>query len=241
MEHKMRSVRPHIMGIALLLSVFAGVNAQRTGVSAMLGGATVKMDDMKYLMDIILESYPVEGAIISSFPPYFSGSINVLHQFYPQLRGGAGYTYTSTGARANYNDFSGLISTDMFLVSHRLGISLNYSLMGTDRLDLSLYGRLDANYSIMDITSTVYVLDRTNIGKYQYSSISPNGSAGLEFLYNFKDSAIGIEGGYLVDLPGKLKDRETGNELLDANDSQRVLTTDWTGWRIGIKGIIWIK
>ena len=237
----MRRVRRYCMGIALLVIVFTGVSAQRTGVSVMLGGAAVKMDDMKYLMDIILESYPVEGAIITSFPPYFSGSVNVLHQFYPHLRAGAGYTYTSTGARADYSDYSGSISTDMFIVSHRLGLSLNYSLIGTDRLDLSLYGRLDANYSSMEIISTIYVSNSTSIGKYTYGSISPNGSAGLEFLYKFKDSAIGIEGGYLVDLPGKLKDRETDSELLDPNDSQRVLTTDWTGWRIGIKGIIWRK
>ena len=237
----MRGVRRYFMGITLLVSVFTIVSAQRTGISVMLGGSTVKMDDMKYLMDIILESYPVEGAIITSFPPYFNGSVNVFRQFYPHLRAGAGYTYTSTGARANYSDYSGSISTDMFIVSHRLGLSLNYSLIGTDRLDLSLYGRLDANYSKSDITSSVYVLDLSSISKYQYSSISPHGSVGLECLYKFKDSAIGIEGGYLVDLPGKLKDRETDNELLDPNDSQRVLTTDWTGWRIGIKGIIWIK
>lgn len=237
----MRRLRRYCMGIALLVSVLAGVSAQRTGVSAMLGGATFKMDDMKYLMDIILESYPVEGAIITSFPPYFCGSVNVFHQFYPHLRAGAGYTYTSAGARANYADYSGSISTDMFTVSHRLGLSLNYLLIGTNRLELSLYGRVDANYSTMEIISTVYVSNSTSIGNYPYRSISPNGSAGLEFLYKFKDSAIGIEGGYLVDLPGKLKDQETGNELLDSNDRERVLTTDWSGWRIGIKGIIWIK
>jgi hypothetical protein len=229
------------MGLALAVSVFTGASAQKTGVSVIFGGATVNMDDMKYLMDIILESYPVKGAMITSFPPYFSGSVNVIHQFYPHLRAGAGYTYTNTGARSNYSDYSGNISTDMLIVSHRLGVSLNYSLIGTERLDLSLYGRLDANYSRLNITSSIYVLDLSNINKYAYSSISPNGSAGLEFLYKFKDSAIGIEAGYLVDLPGKLKDRESGSKLQDPNDSQRVLTTDWTGWRMGIKGIIWIK
>lgn len=237
----MRGVQRYFWGIVLLVSFVTGASAQRTGVSVMLGGATVKMDDMKYLMDVILESYPVEGAIITSFPPNFSGSVDVFRQFYPHFRAGGGYTYTSTGSRANYTDYSGSISTDMLVISHRLGVSVNYSLIGTDRLDLSLYGRLDANYSIMDITSSVYVLDRSSIDKYQYYSISPNGSVGLEFLYKFKDYAIGIEGGYLVDSPGKLKDRETGEELLDPADNQRVLATDWTGWRIGIKGIIWIK
>ena len=237
----MRGVRRYFMGIVLTVSVFTGATAQRTGVSVMWGGATFKMDDMKYLMDIILESYPVEGVIISSFPPYYSASVNIFRQFYPHLRAGAGYTFTNTGARANYTDYSGKISTDMFAVSHRLGVSVNYLLMGSDRLELSLYGRLDVNFSTMDITSSVYVLGLSSINKNQYSSISPNGSTGLEFLYKFKNSAIGIEGGYLVDLPGKLKDRETGNELHDPNDRQKVLTTDWTGWRVGIKGIIWIK
>jgi hypothetical protein len=237
----MRGLWRYVLVCALALCVCTVAGAQRTGVSASLGGASVKMDDMKYLLDLILETYPVEGAVISSFPPYLSGSVSAVRQFYPYLRAGFAYSYTSTGARANYTDYSGNIQTDISMISHRLGAFVNYSLIGAERLDLSLFGRLDANYSTMDITSSIYVLSLSNIQKNQYSSISPNGTVGLEFLYKLKDAAIGIEGGYLVDLPGKLKDRETGNELLDPNDRQRVLTSDWSGWRVGIKGIIWLK
>lgn len=237
----MKGLRKYLLAGSLAVAIFTGASAQRTGISMAAGGATFQMDDMKYLLDLILDSYPVEGAVVSSFPPYLSGTISALRQFYPHLRAGGSYTYTSTGGRANYTDYSGNIQTDLGTISHRLGAFVNYSLIGSDRLDLSLYGRLDANYTTVEITSSIYVLGLTSSSMNTYSSISPNGSVGLEFLYKFEDFAIGVEGGYLVDLPGKLKDRETGTELLDPNDRQRVLTSDWTGWRLGIKGIIWLK
>ena len=237
----MRGVLRYVMGIALAVCVITEASAQKSGLSVSLGGASFKMEDMKYLMDNILDSYPAEGAIISSFPPYYSGSVNFIRQFYPHLRASAGYSFTSTGARANYTDYSGDIATDMSALSHRLGASVNYSLITSDRLDLSLYGRLDANYTTLDVTTRIYVLGLSNTINHKYSSISPTGSSGLELLYKFKESAVGIEGGYLVDFPGKLKNRETGNDLLDPNDSQRVLTSDWTGWRVGIKGVFWLK
>ena len=237
----MRGGLQYVMGIALAVCVITEASAQKSGLSVSLGGASFKMEDMKYLMDNILDSYPAEGAIISSFPPYYSGSVNFIRQFYPHLRAGAGYSFTSTGARANYTDYSGDIATDMSALSHRLGASVNYSLITSDRLDLSLYGRLDANYTTLDVNTSIYVLGLSNTINHKYSSISPTGSSGLELLYKFKESAVGIEGGYLVDFSGKLKNRETGNDLLDPNDSQRVLTSDWTGWRVGIKGIIWLK
>jgi len=235
-----RKLKYHLV-LLLTFGLFAGISAQKTGISASIGGATFAMDDMKYLQENILGSYPLEGAVISSFPPYFTGSAHVIHQFLPHLRGGAGYSYSTTGGRTDYSDYSGNVETDMTAVSHRFGVSINYSILGGERLDLSLYGKLDANLSYFDISSTINVMGLTNGVQNKYSSISPSGSAGLELLYKLKESAIGIEAGYLVDLPGELSNRESGTDLQDPNDSQRILTTDWSGWRIGIKGIIWIR
>ena len=230
-------------GICCLVAacMATGALAQNTGISFSVGGAGFRMDDLKYLQENILNSYPVEGAITSSFPPYVSFSAGVQHKFFPTLRAGIGYTYTSTGGRANYSDYSGEIYTNMTAVSHRLGASAYYSIIGTDRLDLSLFGKLEANLTHLDVTSGIYVLGISNGISNQYRSVSPSGSAGLEFLYKFKEIYLGIEGGYLVDMPGNLTNRESGSELLDPLDPRRNLNADWTGWRVGIKGIIWIN
>ena len=95
----MRGVLRYVMGIALAVCVITEASAQKSGLSVSLGGASFKMEDMKYLMDNILDSYPAEGAIISSFPPYYSGSVNFIRQFYPHLRASAGYSFTSTGGK----------------------------------------------------------------------------------------------------------------------------------------------
>jgi hypothetical protein len=199
------------------------------------------MDDMKYLQEHILNSYPLEGAKISSFPPYFTSSVQVMHQFFTHLRAGAGYSYSSSGGRTDYSDYTGNVETDMLAASHRFGVSVNYSIIGGDRLDLSLYGKVDANLSFVDIISNIYVLGFSNGIQNKYKSLSPSGSAGLELLYNFKDLSLGFDAGYLVDLPGELSNRDSGTDLLDPNDHQRVLTTDWSGWRLGIKAIVWLK
>jgi len=231
----------YLLVMLLTLGLSAGVSAQKTGISASFGGATFAMDEMKYLQENILESYPVEGAVISSFPPYFTGSAQVIHQFMTNLRAGAGYTYTSTGGRMDYTDYSGNIETNMIAISHRFGVSVNYSILGGERLDLSLFGKLDANITHLDISSTINALGLSNGLQNKYKSLSPNGSAGLELVYKLKDSAIGLEAGYLVDLAGDLSNRESGSDLLDPNDRQKTLTADWSGWRAGIKGIIWIR
>jgi len=233
--------RKYHLACILALSLISAVSAQRTGLSVSFGGATYAMDDMKYLQEQILASYPLEGAVLSSFPPYFTGSAQVVHQFLTHLRGGAGYSYSTTGGRSDYSDYSGNVETDMLATSHRFGVSLYYSILAGERLDLSLYGTADAHLSYLDITSNIFVLGYTSGIQNTYQSMSPSVSAGLELLYNFKESALGMEAGYLVDIPGDLSNRESGTDLLDPNDPDRILATDWSGWRISIKGIVWIK
>jgi len=232
-------VRLFLLFAIMKLSV-PEVNAQKEGLMASFGGATYSMDDMKYLQEYLLSVYPVEGKIISAFPPYFNTSVNYLRHLFPQLRIGAGYAYSSTGAKSDYTDYSGSIQTNMMVNSHSLGAFASYIILGNDHLDLLLFGRLDANFSQLEIVSTISAsgLFRGTIIKCY--SISPNASAGIELMYNFKYFSIGMDGGYLVNLPGDLNITESESKLHDPLDNQKVLTLDWTGWRAGIKVIIWL-
>ncbi len=231
--------------VIILMSVFAILMSaciySEIGVLASFGVATFRMDDMKYLQEYILSNYPVDGKIISSFPPYVTTSVNIFKQVLPLLRIGAGYTFTNTGGRSNYTDYSGNIHTDMIAQSHNLGAFASYALFGDEHLELSMFGRLDANFTFVEISSTISVLGTWNGISNKYKSISPNATAGIELFYHLKAFSLGMDGGYLVDLPGELTNRDGGNELTDPYDRQRVLTTDWTGWRVGLKALVWLN
>lgn len=227
--------------LTLALPLLTEAGAQERGISFSAGAASFRMDDMKYYQEYILGTYPVEGRIISSFPVYTTGQIYIVQQLYPHIRIGGGYGFSNTGAKSNYTDLSGNITTSMLALSHRIGAYIAYRITGGDRMELCLYGRVEANISTMEISTSIYAAGFTAGVFDKYRSVSPNGSAGIEFLYNLGNFSLGIEGGYLIDLPGKLKNVDNDNMLYDPVGSHRELTSDWSGWKSGIKVVIWMR
>jgi hypothetical protein len=227
------------LGCFMLFS-FPALQAQKTGFQMGVGGATYRMDDMKHLQEYIVNTYPVAGKIISSFPPYTTVNVNLFRMPLPHLKVGAGYAFTTTGGKVNYTDFSGSLSTYVVTSSYRLGAFVAYDFLPGDRLDLFLFGRLDANLSRVEISTYLQTSANSNSYTEKYRSLSPNGSAGLEMGYNFKNFSLGVEGGYLVDLPGDLESTEENQKFKDPIDHQKVLSADWTGWRASLKAHIWL-
>ncbi|MEN8156240.1 MAG: hypothetical protein ABFS10_04765 [Bacteroidota bacterium] len=217
----------------------------KLGMEAGFGVAANRMDDLKQIQEMILEmhmeEYQVDGRVISSFPAYTMASFGIKKQLNRSVRIGALYAFSTTGGRSNYTDFTGSLSTDIQATSHRIGAYGSYAVTGSDRWDLSVYGRLDINYTRVDINTFLYVLGYSNGMVDQYSSVSPNGTAGVELFYHFNGFSVGLDGGYLVDMQGNLSNKDTGNDLTNPNDPQRVMTTDWTGWRAMAKVLIWLQ
>ena len=217
------------------------LHAQEWGVFASVGLGGYRMDDMKYLLESIMLDYPVEARIISSFPPYTSTSAGLIKRIYPHLKAGAAYGYATSGSKADYSDYSGSIRTTITVVSHRLGAFGTYTPLAGERLEFSLHGRVDLNLTRMDVSTYLTAAGYSSGIKNKYRAISPQLSAYAELMYNFGKLSLGLEGGYLVDIPGKLKGTGEGQELTDPADMRRVLTSDWSGWRAGVKGIFWIE
>ena len=155
-----------VLIILQFLLLFSGVYGQDKGIMFSIGGAGYQMDDMKYYQEQILSTYPVEGKVVNSFPPYTSVSISFFKEFRSLLKIGAGYGNTSTGGRSNYTDYSGNITTDIIAKSHRFGAFASYSVISGEHLDLALYGRVDANFTRVEISTSIYVLG--------YSSLAPS-------------------------------------------------------------------
>ncbi len=158
-----------------------------------------------------------------------------------ELEGTDGAYFSASGGKSNYSDYSGYITTEMNAASHRLGGFASYSVFGGDLLELSLYGRLEINYTVIDVTSSLYALGYSEFSPSKYSSVSPSGSVGLELLIHLREFSFGAEGGYEVNIPGKLTHKESKNELVDPDDPDRILTSDWSGWCAQLKLLIWLN
>ena len=236
----MRKRISYMIVLAMLLVSAQHCLAQNGGISIAAGAASFRMGDMKYLQEHILSTYPVEGKITSSFPPFTTASFTVFKQLYDHIRVGGRYNYSTTGAKSSYADYSGDIYTEFNAVSHRLGAYLSYLVLGGDRIDLSLNGSLDANYTSMTIQSYYTIFNYSDGLSNKYRSISPSIAVGGELMYKLKKISLGMEAGYLVDLKGDLKDTSDGDPLLDPNDLDQVLSSDWTGWYLQLKTLIWL-
>jgi len=228
----------NMIAVTMLLISAQHTLGQGGGFILGAGGASFRMSDMKYLQEHILSTYPVEGKITSSFPPFTNVSLTVFKQLYDHIRLGGTYSYSTTGGKSSYADYSGSIYTEMNAISHRLGAYLAYAVLGGDRLELNLNGHLDANYTNLTIQSYYTIYNFTDGLSNKYRSISPAISVGGELMYKLKKASLGLEAGYLVDLKGDLKDTDEGNPLLDPNDTSRVLSSDWTGWYAQLKLLI---
>jgi hypothetical protein len=231
----------YMIALSMLLVSAQKATGQGWGITFAVGLESSQMDDMKYLQEHILSTYPVEGKITSSSPPYTSASINLFKILYDHIRVGAGYSFSSTGGKSSYADYSGNIFTEITATSHRLGAYLSYIVMGGDRLDLALNGRLDAILTNLTVGSYYSIYNSSASMENEYRSFSPSGSVGAELMYKFENFSIGMDAGYLVDLQGNLKDTGDGDPLLDPNDTDRVLRSDWTGWYAHIKALIWLN
>jgi hypothetical protein len=237
----MKKISFGILAIVLLTISAQSSFCQGGGIIFSAGVSSSRMDDLKSLQEYILSTYPVEGKITSSFPPFTSASITIFKQLYDNIRVGGGYSYSTTGGKSSYSDYSGQIVSDITADMHRLGAYLSYSLMGGDRLDLNLYGKLDANLTSLSIESYYNILSYSNGITNKYRSISPLGVIGAELMYKFGNFALGMDAGYQVDLAGNLKDTEAGDPLQDPYDGTKTLTSDWTGWNVHLSVLIWVR
>lgn len=232
-----RQIMIFLLGCGLTISV----QAQRSGMELSVGFQSANMDDMHYLQDLYLANYPVPAASVASFPPYLRAGIGYRHQLYPDFQLGISYAFSSTGGRINYTDFSGTMNTDMSLNSNRVMAMASYAILGEKRAVLSAYGKAGLNYSLCEITSAIQIYSGyADFSSSSYHAFSPVVAGGLEFFYHLESLSFGVDASYMADIPGELKHNNSGDPFLDPEDSERTLTSDWTGWQLQLKVILWL-
>ena len=230
--------------ILLTASMVCSSHGQGFGVYVGGGGGTYRMDDLKYYQEYLLDNFPVEGKMISLYPPYLNTSVGFFKEMTDFIRLGIEYTFASTGARASYSDFSGYRLADQIFKSHLIGFNVKYLLSGGDRFELLGSGTLSASYNLLEISESI-LTNTSFFGTYydaysiNYRSFSPQISAGLQGLVHFGKYAVGLDAGYCLDIGGELRERDDPDyKLTDPANSVKAIYSDWSGFRVGLKLLI---
>lgn len=225
--------------IVLLPASSYMANAQ-DGLSFAAGISSYAMEDMKLRQEQILQYFPYPGKISSSFPAYTSMYVAYNRYVNTKLRTSLFYGQAVTGAKSSYYDYSGYVINRFDMSSHRLGLGAAYRLLEAGKFESSVTGSLMANFTRAQIDTEVYVLGYYSTTAHTYRAVQPALKGGIEALCRLETISLGIEAGYLLDLPSGLKDKQSGEPFIDETDPGHQYVADWSGFSARLSILIWL-
>ena len=143
-------------------------------------------------------------------------------------------SYTNTGGKVSYSDYSGIIRLTQPLRGYTLGGIYEYELLGKQNSgQLSIGVKGFTTYSTLDITSFNEI--NGNGGTETISTSSIDYGAGVGLIYEYPISIIMVRAsvGFDVVLGGKQFLKDDGDFFIEDNSGSPV-RTNWTGFRVGI-------
>jgi hypothetical protein len=210
------------------------INAYNQVVSLSIGSGigTCQMKDLKSFQNTLWSELPVEAKVVSSFPVFPLYNIKVVvHTKYLEI--GNAYSFTSTGSKIHYSDYSGEISILQIVNSHQASVLLYPVFSRTEKskfLGLFKSTVVFNNYSLKQKFS---VYDQAVSDQWDLKSTSLAFSLGLSYCIRMKPIEIRSEVEYLIDAKGALHLKEDRDSQLTDVDGTPV-KTNWSGLRIGI-------
>lgn len=232
----------------LLLELTGGILfGQNIGLYFGVGGGTYRMDDLKYYQHYLLSSFPIEGKMISLFPPYVTGSAGIERAANDFMRFGIDYSFMSSGAKSHYSDYSGYRESNQVIKTHQFSAYFNYKITGGEMMELLTFTSISASYTILTISESIYATS-TYYGSYydayyaDFTTFSPQLAAGLTGIIKFTHFDVGLDALYQLDIVNDLVSKENSKiTLKDPEDPDRNLSADWSGFRLRLKMIIWLN
>lgn len=233
----------------ILILVFAITKAsgQGTGFSVTAGAGTYDLGMLKSYQDVLISRIPVEARGFSYFPPYTNVRLNLFRQHNEKLKYGLIYAFSTTGAYANYTDYSAYLNLDQQVTAYQLGLSASYRLLNADfsssRLSVSAYGDLRLGLVrdrvSMSINTVFYYYENNHL---VLQTVSPMAEAGLDAMFHFSKFSVGLEGGMLYDAGAAFNEGNNSfpNPTISLTPSSD-LKSEMSGFRGGVKLIFWIN
>jgi hypothetical protein len=180
------------------------------------------MSDLKNIQN----SFSPIAHQIQNFPPYFFYRGRVMMEI-NHFRAGLAYGFASTGARSDYEDYSGHLRMDQKVSSNNIGIIIGRSLPINERWNGGFNLIRWNTFSNISITQSVALTASSQQATQQSTFTSSSSMYELDGDLYYKLSSrlsVGLFAGYNFDLKGSSK----------ANGQTYNFKTDWSGIRTGV-------
>jgi|GEM_PF-2073112 len=239
-------IMKRILLIIILAISLSHAKGQDSGFSITGGIGTYDLEALKSYHELLISRLPVEARGFNYFPPFTNVRMSLFRQHTKKMSYGLVYAFSTTGALANYTDYSGYLNLDQVVTAYQFGITASYRLLNIDfastRFDISAYGDLQLAYvrdEVSMVIGTDYYYENNRL---VLRTISPLATAGLDAMVHFSKLSVGVEGGMLFDTGAEFN---AGNasypESAVSLSPPSELKSGMTGLRGGVKVIIRIS
>jgi len=218
--------------VIILLSLFQLSFSQKLEFYFGSGINNSSQDELKSLEESWLKVIEVPAKITDNFPstPSYSGIVKLRFKWFYV---GYQYSFTSTGSRISYSDYSGNLTYDFICSSHKFGPSVTFNIAKKNHIYLNLYSHFPIILSKVTIKEVFEIYTEKQENKTNFSSMSFGYNPGVELIYKFSRYNIGSRVSYLIDSKGIIyRSNNSDNYLLNFDDQK--VHTNWSGYQIEI-------
>lgn len=214
-------------GVLILLLLFtAGLSKAQVYVYAEGGYGTYWMKDMKdFQHDIIIETQ-LALKKVSTFPGYYNYGGGLGYRINPLTVVGLTLRYMSTGARADYSDYSGSARVDHLLSCYSVGPFINRTINKSKVWPVILFFNLTRVLTKVDVQSSINLIGvGSNSDSFSMTGNSLGGMGSVMVQRNFP---------HHIFLFGRIGYEAFVNSKLKAPGGTTALVAQWGGARIGL-------
>lgn len=197
------------------------------------GGGVFKvtMKDIQGLQADRLSLLSFKARITDDFPVSINHLVMEPRLNFKNLSIGFHYSFSSTGSRISYGDYSGIINLDVICNSHNFGPFISYPVIKTSKLSFNLFLDVPVVYSEIFFKDYIKVYDEESRERLNVFS----GTIGLfpatEIKYNILFMRILLRMGYLYDKDSFLHEQGKKEYYL-VNQRNEKVYSNWNGYRI---------
>ena len=224
-----------LFGILILTTIVFSQATAQLALEFQSQYCSFDMGDLRKLQDDLFTS-PVPMTKVTSFPSYFGFKGAAMYMLQNNIQLGLSYSYTSTGGRVQYKDYSGSITGDQLTNATSIGVLARSYVAGNEKVKIGFSATIAAEFTKLALNNTIEIGADATKSNDDFKSTGIMMTPSLILKYSpLKNFFLTAEVGYHFAInQDTYRWTGDGHSQLHMNGSNSALSPNWDGVRAGI-------